>query len=87
MTKHVSDIFIDQPTKLKERKAEQVIRHENMESRLSYEKTNTDFGTKRLRQTKINEIIDCEAIALADRKIARFQTIVSTRANITHMKR
>ena len=72
MTKHVSDIFIDQLTKLKQRKAEQEIRHENMESRLSYEKTNTDFGTKRLRQIKINEIIDCEAIALADSKIARF---------------
>ena len=32
--KHVSDFFIDQLNKLKQRKAEQVIRHENMESRL-----------------------------------------------------
>ena len=88
--KHVSDFFIDQLNKLKQRKAEQVIRHENMESRLSYEKTNTDFGTKRLRQTTINESIDYEAIALADRKISQFffaQTIVLTRPNITHIKR
>lgn len=70
--KHVSDFFTDQLIKVKQRKAEQLIRHENMESRLSYEKTNTDFGTKRLRQTTINESIDYEAIALADRKISRF---------------
>ena len=70
--KHVSDFFIDQLTKLKQRKAEQVIRHVNMESRLSYEKANTDYGIKRLRQTTIDEIVDFDAIALADSKVARY---------------
>jgi hypothetical protein len=70
--KHVSDFFVDQLVKLKQKKADQLNRQENIENRLSFEKANTDFGPKRLRQTTINEIVDYEAIGLADRKVARY---------------
>ena len=72
--KHVSDFFTDQLSKLKQRKAEQVARHVSMESRLGYEKTSTDFGVKRLRQTIVDETIDYKAIALAGRKVVRCTT-------------
>ena len=75
--KHVSDFFVDQLMKLKQKKADQLNRQENIENRLSFEKANTDFGPKRLRQTTINEIVDYEAIGLADRKVARYMQLFS----------
>ena len=43
-----------------------------MENRLNFEKEklNTAVGTKRLRQTQIDELVDYEAIALANKKIS-----------------
>ena len=45
-----------------------------MESRLSYEKTSTDFEVKRSRQTTTHETVDYVVIALADRKVAQYTT-------------
>ena len=70
--KTVSLHFIEMLNVLQQKKAEQKSYSVAMENRLNFEKLNTDVGTKRLRQAQITELIDHEAIALADRKVARY---------------
>jgi hypothetical protein len=57
-----------------------------MENRLNFEKEklNTAVGSKRLRQTQIDELVDYEAVVLADKKIARYifcsHTMITSRS-------
>jgi hypothetical protein len=72
--KNVSLFFIETLNTLQQKRAEQKTHNITMENRLNFEKEklNTAVGTKRLRQTQIDELVDYEAIALADKKIARY---------------
>ena len=68
--KNVSLFFIETLNTLQQKRAEQKTHNITMENRLNFEKEklNTAVGTKRLRQTQIDELVDYEAIALADKK-------------------
>ena len=57
---------------LQQKKAEQKSYNATMENRLSFERLNAAIGTKRPRQAQATDLIDHEAIALADRKVARY---------------
>ena len=70
--KTVSLHFIEMLNVLQQKKAEQKSYDVTMENRLNFEKLNTAIGTKRLRQAQITDLIDHEAIALADSKVARY---------------
>ena len=70
--KNVSLFFIETLNTLQQKRAEQKTHNITMENRLNFEKEklNTAVGTKRLRQTQIDELVDYEAIALANKKIS-----------------
>ena len=72
--KNVSLFFIETLNALQQKKAEQKAINVTMENRLNFEKEklNTAVGSKRLRQTQIDELVDYEAVVLADKKIARY---------------
>jgi predicted RNase H-like nuclease len=84
--KNVSLFFIETLNALQQKKAEQKAINVTMENRLNFEKEklNTAVGSKRLRQTQIDELVDYEAVVLADKKIARYifcsHTMITSRS-------